>query len=202
MIITCPIDSPSAACCDKERPVPKLSILICTIPSRQRLLDTLLDDLRRQAGIEPVEILTDNGGGSVGVKRQRLLEQATGDYVVFIDDDDDINPQYVPLILPHLGTCDVIGFEGEITTNGRNKKRFTISMHHNYEEKDGIYYRYNNHLCPVRRAIALAIGYKDMTHGEDYDYATRLHDSGLIKTEHYIYTPMYFYKYVSRKSYR
>lgn len=177
-----------------------LSLLICTIPRRQRLLSDLLADLRRQGG--DVEILTDNGPGSVGAKRQRLLEKAAGDYVAFIDDDDDINPGYVSLIMPHLGFYDVIGFEGEITTNGRDKRRFTISMHHNYEEKNGIYYRYNNHLSPIRREIALQIGYKDMGHGEDFDYATRLRNSGLIKTEHYIYTPMYFYKYVTRKSYR
>lgn len=180
--------------------IPRLSILICTLPRRQRLLSDLLADLRRQGG--DAEILTDNGAGSVGAKRQRLLEAATGDYVAFIDDDDDVNPLYVHNILTHAGQCDVIGFEGEITTNGRDKRRFTISMHHNYEEKNGVYYRYNNHLSPIRREIALAIGYKDMSFGEDFDYATRLRDSGLIKTEHYIYAPMYFYKYVTRKSYR
>lgn len=150
-----------------------------------------------------VEILTDDKPGSIGAKRQRLLELSTGDYVAFIDDDDDINPQYIKLIFERLGPdCDVIGFEGEITTNGRNKKRFTISKEHPYEEKNGIYYRYNNHLSPIRRDIALAIGYKDMNFGEDFDYAMRLKESGLINTEKYIYTPMYFYRYRSfKKSY-
>lgn len=175
-----------------------LSVLICTIPGRYRLLKSLQEDLARQSKDYDVEILTDPRPGTIGAKRQRLLELAKGEYVTFIDDDDDINPQYIKLIFANMG-CDVIGFEGEITTNGRNKKRFTISMHHPYEEKNGVYYRYNNHLSPVRREIALKIGYKDISFGEDFDYAMRLKESGLVTTEKYIYTPMYFYRYRTNK---
>jgi len=177
-----------------------LSILICTIPRRAAMFNTLVADLTAQSENYAVEILTDDQPGSIGNKRQRLLEKATGEYVCFIDDDDTVSPQYVKNIFEKLG-ADAIGFEGQITTNGRNKKRFTISMHHNYEEKGGSYFRYNNHLSPVRREIALQIGYKDMQFMEDYDYATRLKESGLIKTEKYIYATMYFYRYVTRKLY-
>lgn len=163
-------------------------------------LTHLLTQLKKQSEGYEVEILTDAGTGTIGTKRQRLLEQATGRYVCFIDDDDEVNPQYVKLIMDNLG-ADVIGFEGQMTTNRRNPKRFTISMRHNYEEKANVYYRYNNHLSPIRREIALQIGYKDLQHGEDYDYATRLKESGLIKTEKYIYSPMYFYNYITKKSY-
>ena len=180
----------------------KLSILICTIPRREAMFSRLFNNLTKQAIGYDVEILHDATSGSIGIKRQRLLNAATGDYVCFIDDDDEVSPLYIQSIIPHLGKVDAIGFEGEITTNGKSPKRFSISMRHNYEEKAGVYYRYNNHLSPVRREIALEIGYADMMHGEDYDYAKRLHESGLIKTEHYIYVPMYYYKYVSRKSYR
>lgn len=176
----------------------KLSILICTIPARQTMLHTLKASLVQQQNGCDVEILSDDQPGTIGAKRQRLLEAATGDYVTFIDDDDDINPQYIKLIFDNMG-CDVIGFEGEITTNGRNKKRFTISKEHPYEERGGVYYRYNNHLSPIRREIALAIGYKDISFAEDFDYAMRLKESGLIKTEKYIYTPMYFYRYRTTK---
>ena len=165
------------------------------------MLHNLKAYLVQQSNGYDVEILTHDGKGAIGAKRQRLLEQSTGDYVAFIDDDDDINPQYIKLIFDNLGS-DVIGFEGEITTNGRNKKRFTISKEHPYEEKNGVYYRYNNHLSPIRRSIAIQIGYKDMNFGEDFDYAMRLKESGLIKTEKYIYSPMYFYRYRTvRKSY-
>lgn len=179
----------------------KLSILICTIPARATMLHNLKVYLVQQQNGHDVEILSDSQPGTIGAKRQRLLELSTGDYVCFIDDDDDINPQYIKLIFANMG-ADVIGFEGEITTNGRNKKRFTISKEHPYEERGGVYYRYNNHLSPIRREIALAVGYKDMQFAEDFDYAMRLKESGLIKTEKYIYTPMYFYRYRTHKSYK
>lgn len=177
-----------------------LSLLICTIPHRRDLFDRLLFDLRSQVmkeGIE-VEILADNGEGSVGVKRQRLLEQAQGDYVAFIDDDDRVDPKYLNLILMALSTNpDVVGFCGIITTNGRHAKRFKISKDCEYTEKRGVYYRYNNHLCPVRREIALQVGYKDLSHGEDFDFATRLRP--LVKTEAFIDHNLYYYRYVTNK---
>lgn len=178
-----------------------LSILICHLPHRKPLLDKLLFEIRSQisAGRYEVEILVDPGPGTVGTKRQRLLDIAQGEYVCFVDDDDEVSSDYLSSIIPHLGEYDVIGFQGDITTNGRNLKIFTISRLHSYEEKKGIYYRFNNHLSPVRRSIALQIGFKDMSHGEDYDYGLRLHESGLIKTEKYIYKPLYHYKYRTNK---
>lgn len=180
-----------------------LSLLICTIPKRKEMLDKLLFELRSQvsAGQYEVEILVDPNPGTIGAKRQRLLLAAQGDYVSFIDDDDEVATDYLKTIIPNLGVVDAIGFEGEITTNGRNKKRFSISMHHGYHEKSGVYYRFNNHLSPVKRSIALAIGYKDIPFAEDYDYALRLHEAGLVKTEKYIYKPMYFYRYLTKKPY-
>lgn len=178
-----------------------LSLLICHLPARKLLLDKLLFELRSQisAGQYKVEILIDRDGGTIGQKRQRLLQQAQGDYVAFIDDDDWVSPDYLSAIIPNLGTYDAIGFQGEISTNGRNVKLFTISKEHPYEEKGGIYYRYNNHLSPVRREVALKIGYKDISFSEDFDYAMRLKESGLIKTEKYVYKTLYFYRYVTRK---
>lgn len=182
-----------------------LSLLICHLPARKILLEKLLFELRSQisAGQYKVEILVDQDNGSTGSKRQRLLEKSQGDYVAFIDDDDMVSGDYISSIVPHLGAYDAIGFQGEISTNGRNVKLFTISKEHGYEEKGGIYYRFNNHLTPVRRDIALKIGFKDISFGEDHDYALRLHESGLIKTEKYIYKTLYFYRFrTGRKTYQ
>lgn len=178
-----------------------LSILIPHLPARKPLLDKLLFEIRSQisAGRYEVEILVDSGPGTVGAKRQRLLDSSQGDYVCYVDDDDEVSHDYIKSIVSNLGECDAVGLQGEITTNGRDKRLFTISKDHPYEEKKGIYYRFNNHLSPVRREIALQIGYKDMGHGEDFDYASRLHEAGLVKTEKYIYKPIYFYKYKTRK---
>lgn len=176
------------------------SILIRTMPKRRDMFDRLMLDIRGQvlkSGVD-IEVLADNGEGSPGAKAQRLLEKAQGDYVCFVDDDDQIDPTYVSSILKALSTGpDVVGFCGIITTNGRHAKRFRISKDYNYEEKRGVYYRYNNHLSPVKRSIALQVGYKDMVHGEDYDYATRLQP--FIKTEVFIDQNLYFYKYLTNK---
>lgn len=177
-----------------------LSLLIPTMPHRRAMFDRLMFEVRSQvmkAGVD-IEILADNGDGSIGVKRQRMIEKAQGDYVAFIDDDDEIMPEYVESILKALETTpDVVGFTGVITTNGRNRQRFRISKHYEYITKGNVHYRYNNHLCPVKRELALQVGYKDMTNQEDYDYATRLRP--FIQTEFFIEKLLYHYKYLTKK---
>ena len=170
------------------------------MPKRRALFDRLTAEIKSQvlaAGAE-VEVLADNGEGTVGAKRQRLLERAQGDYVAFIDDDDNIDRNYIAHILKALEEKpDVVGFCGIVTTNGRNARRFKISRFCNYEEKRGVYYRYNNHLSPVKRSIALQVGYKDMGHGEDFEYATRLQP--FVQTEVFIDQNLYYYRYITNK---
>lgn len=173
-----------------------LSILIPTLPQRRAMLDTLVAELTRQGG--DVEILADNGIGTVGAKRQQLLERSTGDYICFIDDDDWITPDYISQLTTACKEGnDAVGFRGWMTTNGRKPKDFSISMLHEYTERHGMYFRFINHLCPVKRELVLATGFKDIGYGEDFDYATRLRP--LIKTETYIDRKLYHYRYVSKK---
>lgn len=181
-----------------------LSLLICTIPKRKDLLDRLVAELRSQILLsgKMVEILIDNGLGTIGGKRQRLIEKAQGEYVAFIDDDDMVSDDYLKSILYVLETKpDVVGFMGWITTNGRDKTNFKISKDCGYAKTIRGYERFNNHLSPIKKEIALQIGYKDISFGEDYDYALRLTNSGLIKTERFISKALYYYQYVSKKSY-
>lgn len=178
-----------------------LSILICTIPKRLYMLRLLLHELEKQKTPD-VEILTDNGTGTIGAKRFRLLDKAKGEYVAFIDDDDMVSKDYISSILFALESKpDVVGFLGWITTNGRNKTVFKISKDCGYQTTAKGHERFNNHLSPVKRTIALQIGYKDISWQEDYDYAVRLTNSGLIKTERFISKALYFYQYVTKKSY-
>lgn len=181
-----------------------LSILICTIPKRKALFDKLLFELRAQvlASGEKIEILADGNDGTVGLKRQRLIEKAQGKYVVFVDDDDWVSTDYVQSIVHALKSSpDVVGFNGWITTNGKHKTNFKISKDCDYHTTSAGYERFNNHLSPVKREIALEIGYKNMSYQEDYDYAVRLRSSGLVKTERFISKHLYFYYYVTKKTY-
>jgi glycosyltransferase involved in cell wall biosynthesis len=153
-----------------------------------------------------VEILTaiDSGEWTTGRKRNWLLSQAVGDYVVFVDDDDEIPAYYVEeLLKAHGSGADCFGINGIITTNGADEKQWFISKDYEYkaEQRDGreVYLRYPNHITPIKRKIALLAEFPDVSHGEDYEWATKIRKTGKIKTECTIERPMYHYKFVTHK---
>jgi glycosyltransferase involved in cell wall biosynthesis len=79
-----------------------LSCLIPTIPERRTtFLPRFLTELERQTAGLPVEILTfyDNQQRSVGEKRNTLLREAKGKYIVYLDDDDEIAPDFIAEIM-------------------------------------------------------------------------------------------------------
>jgi hypothetical protein len=94
---------------------------------------------------------------------------------------------------------DAIVFKGWVTTNGTNKRYFELSKDFGYITLNGVYYRYPNHIVPIKREIASQFLFPDKVHGEDYDWATQIHNSGLIKTETKIDKELYFYLYKSKK---
>lgn len=188
-----------------------LSILICTIESRKDQFIKLYDELQRQIGTgahgmnlnSRFEILysRDNKEKSIGSKRQELIERATGIYVVFIDDDDWISDKYIEnlnyVFINDLGRCQSIGFKIECDIEGKKELAIAKNTYSDWcENKDGYKYcRTPYHKTPVKKEIALHIGYKDMRFGEDYDYSKRLKESKLIISEKFINEVMYFYNY-------
>lgn len=176
----------------------KLSILIGTIESRSEQFSSLLMYLNNQK-TKDVEILSlcDNKEISIGAKRQHLLEMAKGDYVSFIDDDDWCSHNYVSNILEAIKTKpDCIGF----LINCKGTPGVTASASNKWDawgDKVGgfDYVRTIYHKNPVKRSIALQIGYKDLRFAEDHDYSLRLKQSGLLKTEEFINEVMYEYRF-------
>ena len=180
-----------------------LSILICTLPNRIGYLSQLLQVLTPQyVSTNEVEVLTesDNGSMTTGMKRNLLLKRSTGKYVVFIDDDDMVASTYVKDIL-EAAKCDpdAIVFNGTMTTNGRDERKWYISKDYGYEAKDGAYYRYPNHIVPIRREIAMAFPFMDIRIGEDYAWATAIHNAKLIQTEVKIEKELYHYQFRTNK---
>lgn len=183
-----------------------LSILVCTIPGREKLLARVMDQLSGQLAAHPqgeqVEVLTDPRDKStpVGVKRQALLEQATGKYVCFVDDDDRIADDYIASILEATThDPDCIGFK--TLCHGIPKGQTSTaanSIRYKWQENyDG--YRYVRsilHLNPVKREIALQAGFKDRRHGEDHQYSVGL--VGKLKSEIFIDRHLYHYLYVEQ----
>lgn len=175
--------------------MPKLSILICTIPERVERFNKLYHSLPKT---DEVEVLYDprpRGALSVGKKRQHLLEMAKGDYVVFIDDDDSVSEDYVNDILSAADeNPDCITFKIDCNIDG--KKFFTATASNSFADwKDSPCERTPYHKTPIKRDIALNIGFKDMRFGEDYDFSKRLKQSGLIKSDSHINKVLYYYKF-------
>jgi len=193
---------------------PILSILICTMPQRKAMMNTLLNELYRQIrerNLEnDIEILwlTDEQPVkmSIGQKRQQLIEQTMGEYVCFIDDDDWVAPDYIRIIHAALmQRPDVVGITGIITINGRQKtaKKFIhSSQYKSYFEKNGTYYRPPNHLNPMRIDIAKKVEFKNKSHGEDTDWAMELCKLKPYNKELFIQKPIYFYRYQLKPIYK
>jgi len=177
----------------------ELSILICSLNNREKMLNNLLGQLKPQK-TKGVEILVekDNGSMLIGEKRNLLLKNANGKYVSFVDDDDEVAQDYVAKILNGIvDEPDCCGMEGIITTNGRRPKKFIHSLRYKkWFEKNGIYYRNPNHLNAIKKDIALKVGFTEKSHGEDRDFSMGVLPH--LKTEHYIEGPIYYYRYVKK----
>lgn len=178
--------------------MPKLSILIATVAARNEQLKNLVGLLEPQL-TKDVEVLVywDNFETKIGPKRQTLLEAATGDYVCFIDDDDEIPPYYLSEILPLLDGVDYIGWRQQLFHDGERMKPTFHSLKHTVSEDDNGWYRDISHLNPIKRKLALK-GRFDRTSPEDSDWANQL--KGVPKTEHFIDKVMYNYKHSTEGS--
>jgi glycosyltransferase involved in cell wall biosynthesis len=174
----------------------KLSILIATMPSRMIKFNALRASLTAQNKEGHAEIISDDSMGyNIGVKRNKLLAKATGEYVTFIDDDDIVSDCYIDKILRAIETKpDCIGIAGVITFNGKNQKQWYISKElGDWYEKDNIYYRTPNHISPVRTELALQAGFPEISFGEDRVYSRNI--LPLLKTEILINENIYHYDY-------
>ncbi len=140
-----------------------LSILVPTLKSRKSSFTYPSRKLRGQVSINnldnDVEIpyLEDEKDYTVGYKRNQLPAQASGRYVAFVDDDDDVCENYIPLICDalrnHPGLYR-IGIKGEIRFRNKKTRLFVHSLHYrSYFVKNGVYYRPPYHLNPIFRAL-------------------------------------------------
>jgi glycosyltransferase involved in cell wall biosynthesis len=78
----------------------KLSILLCSVPSRLGKYP-IINELCRQANKRPVEViyLGDNYNWTIGEKRNKLIQLASGKYCTFVDDDDRVTVDYIDTLL-------------------------------------------------------------------------------------------------------
>jgi hypothetical protein len=181
----------------------KLTILIPTMPNRGEMLERLLAVLRPQLERHPsVGYITDDGPGTIGAKRQRMMEAAAGEYVAFVDDDDMVSADYLDRIVPCLASSpDCVGITMHVTMDGRDWHPSPIFRHSLRFAENFVWSGTNrtpHHLCPLRRELALRARFPDLMWGEDFNFAQGLLQH--LKTEEWSGDkPIYFYDYVSKK---
>ncbi len=171
----------------------RLSILICTLKKRKRLLDRLLKVLEPQM-VNSVEILIeeDEGKMSVGEKRNVLLKKAQGDYIAFIDDDDLVSINYVAKILWAVQTNpDCCSLKGLLIREKDYFEFFHSLEHRKWYRKGDRFFRCPNHLNTVKRKLVLQVGFPNLYKEEDKDYSNRLRP--LLKTQEKIKGILYYY---------
>jgi len=182
----------------------KLSILIATTVDRRPLFDKLLEEFIRQIHqidnmYGGVELLyeEDNKEISIGKKRQRLLERSTGEYVVYFDSDDFPMHNYTSEIMTALQrNVDCVGFLIHMTTNSKNPQVCCHSLRYKVwaKNKNGYnYVRGCTHFNPIKREIALRVGFNDLRYGEDKIYSDAV--TRLCKTEAFINKKLFHYRY-------
>ncbi len=193
----------------------KLSILICSVYKRVAQRADLLLLLRnsigkntylkqvnqnylleRYQGAEAEIILcTDHKKLTVGTKRNLLIDEACGDYIVFVDDDDMVTVNYVQAILDKITRQpDVIVFNALRYHNGQRDKPVIYGIEYSRDySTPKFHYRLPNHLMCVRKSIAAQVRFADISFGEDADYARRL--LPYLKHQERIFEMLYEYWY-------
>jgi hypothetical protein len=183
-----------------------------TLAHRRPLAERIRAKLRGQIerdGLEgEVELLSleDDGTLPVGRKRNLLVAQARGAFLVHVDDDDDVSPDYLGLVLGALRAepeVTHLGIRGEISFRGAHARPFVMSNRYRaYRTRDGCYTRPPHHLNPVRAEIARRYPFEEVRSGEDSDWALRMARDGVLGRERMIEPILYYYRSRRRWAYQ
>lgn len=188
--------------------IPKLSILIAALDFRKEMLDKLREKITKQSeavtdpqqsdpNVEIVWLSDDGTTMSVGEKRNRLLAMASGEYVAFVDDDDDIADTYVADMLKALEEKpDCVTFKGLVTTDGKNPEEFRFDMNYDHNtwarDANGVHMRCPSTWCAIKSSIAKGVKFMDIYCAEDRVWAIMLYP--LLQSQVYIDKHLYFYR--------
>jgi hypothetical protein len=177
----------------------KLSILVCSVNNRVKtFLPNVLSKLTEQSEkYDDVEIITlvDNKKIVLGDKRNMLINIASGEYVVFVDDDDDVSHDYIDTIYQSINDgTDVVTFTVNVSLNESKYKPcyYSKDFMHDYDTDDA-YYRLPNHIMCIKRDLCLQTPYRPLLRGEDAEFSRELLPK--INTEKTVDKVIYFYNF-------
>jgi len=174
-----------------------LSILTPTIPGREKQLYALQQKIEEQIGGQAVEhlILSDNRKRSIGAKRQALIDIARGQYIAFVDDDDDIADGYVAELLKATASgADVITFLQGATYNGQQSVvDFQLGQGDHGFAPGGITNRDAWHVNAWRRSRVAHCQFGESNYGEDLTWCQQARR--MAETTVHIPKILHFYRH-------
>lgn len=183
----------------------QLSILIPSLSTRRAYLNRLLNVLSPQItlGVECL-VAIDAGDKGRGPKRNDLMRQASGKYVVFVDDDDLVTDDYVQQLMCGIEKdVDVVSIRGKQFRDGILWREFMDRPDQRFNQVvvDGVLTLTYGvmHLDAIKREIAIQFEFPDIKFGEDRRWGTAIEQSELVKTWHQVSKPIYLYEYRSVK---
>jgi hypothetical protein len=174
-----------------------LSILTPTIPGRENQLQALQQKIEAQIGGQAVEhlILSDNRKRSIGAKRQALLDISRGQYIAFVDDDDDVAGGYIEeLVNAAASGADVITFLQGATYNGQQSVvDFQLGQSDQDFQPGGITNRDAWHVNAWRRSRISHCQFGESNYGEDLTWCKQARR--MAETTVHIPKILHFYRH-------
>lgn len=185
----------------------KLSILVPSVAERRntflpKSLDMLYGQYEQLSADQQAQVeilyLIDNKKQMLGYKRNSLIDICQGEYVVFVDCDDRVSEDYISTLLEATqNKTDVISFQAEVSINGAKPKICYYSIDNKRDRNTAdAYYRIPNHICCVKREIALKVPFPHIKHGEDAAYSKLL--LPYLNSSYNINRILYYYDYNDR----
>jgi hypothetical protein len=176
---------------------PLLSILTPTIPTRASQLAALTQKIAGQIGNLPAEhlVLSDNRSRTIGAKRQSLVDIARGEYIAFVDDDDDVSDDYVASLLTAIQTgADAITFHQRAIYNGlESEVHFGVNNQDEAFNPGGITLRAPWHICAWKREVVAGCLFGESNYGEDLVWCQQARRR--ISTGHHIPRVLHAYRH-------
>ena len=156
----------------------KLSILIPSIPSRLDRLERIFAKIDSQIKGRDVEILVfiDNKQRSIGLKRDALVQMSKGEYIAFVDDDDDVTDDYIDEMLKGCESGeDVICFWQTAYIDGKEAIiDFDLSNENQEFSPGATVPRKPYHVCGWRGELARKHRFPDLMYDEDRQWCEKL----------------------------